>query len=325
MKRILGLGNALVDVLAKTDSDALLSELDLPRGSMQLIDEQRMQGIWHAMKQHAYCMVAGGSASNTIAGLSELGVSTGFVGKVGRDALGEFYETDLREHGVQSRLLFSDTPTGRCHVFVSADGERTMATYLGAAVELISRELTADVFHGFDVLHIEGYLVQNKELLLRAAQLAKGLGMEISLDLASYNIVAENLEFLTDYVQRYVDIVFANELEARAFSDRVDGDAAAYIASMSNVAVVKVGSRGSFVQRGNMLLVIAPEQVDSVDSTGAGDLYAAGFLYGYASNLSLSSCGKIGSYCAAQVIQGVGAKMSEERWRDIKHYIAEML
>ena len=200
MKRILGLGNALVDVLAKTDSDALLSELDLPRGSMQLIDEQRMQGIWHAMKQHAYCMVAGGSASNTIAGLSELGVSTGFVGKVGRDALGEFYETDLREHGVQSRLLFSDTPTGRCHVFVSADGERTMATYLGAAVELISRELTADVFHGFDVLHIEGYLVQNKELLLRAPQLAKGLGMEFSLDLASYNIMAETLEFLTYYV-----------------------------------------------------------------------------------------------------------------------------
>ena len=325
MTRILGLGNALVDVLTKTDSDALLSELDLPRGSMQLIDEERMQGIWNAIKQRAYCMVAGGSASNTIAGLSELGVSTGFIGKVGRDALGEFYEADLIEHGVQSRLLFSDTPTGRCHVFVSPDGERTMATYLGAAVELVGRELTADAFHGFDVLHIEGYLVQNKELLLRAAQLAKGLGMEISLDLASYNIVSENLDFLTEFVQRYVDIVFANELEAKAFAHRVDGDAAAYIAGMSNVAVVKVGSRGSFVQRGNVLMVVAPEQVESVDSTGAGDLYAAGFLYGYACNMSLDRCGKIGSYCAAQVIQGVGAKMSGERWHAVRSYIAVLL
>ena len=173
MKRVLGIGNALVDVLMHMDSDDLLKRLNLPRGSMQLINNQQMQSISEVAATLKHKRVAGGSASNTITGLAQLGAVTGFIGKVGHDEYGSFYSHDLNQRGVEAHLLFSNNPTGRCNVFISPDSERTMATFLGAAIDLIAEDLSLAIFEHYDILHIEGYLVQNQELLVKAAQLAK--------------------------------------------------------------------------------------------------------------------------------------------------------
>ena len=311
------MGNALVDILMKLRSDDLLLQLGLPKGSMQLIDEVMMHQIQEStllLDQH---VATGGSASNTISGLARLGIEVGLIGKIGNDSIGNFFKVDSFENGVLTYLLGSQLSSGRCHVLISPDGERTMCTYLGAASDLNANDLTSNMFTNFDILHIEGYLVENQKLMLRTAELAKAANMEIALDLASYNVVAANRDFLRSYTEQFVDIIFANEEEAFAFTGKHDLEAAAEIASMCKIAAVKVGKRGSFIQKGTEAHTIGAAKVNCIDSTGAGDLYAAGFLYGYARGLSLDKCAKIGTVCAGHVIQFIGAKMDDRTWNSI--------
>ncbi|MGM9746597.1 MAG: adenosine kinase [Paludibacteraceae bacterium] len=317
MKKILGMGNALVDILMRLKSDDLLQRLELPKGSMQLIDEDKMRAIQEAtilLDQH---VATGGSASNTISGLARLGVDVGFIGKVGSDSIGDFFKVDSFENGVLTYLLGSQLPSGRCHVLISPDSERTMCTYLGAASDLRAADLSADMLRDFNLLHIEGYMVESHELMLRAAKLAHNAGMQVSLDLASYNVVEAHKDFLRDYAKRYVDIVFANEDEAFAFTGKHDEEAAHEIAQLCSIAIVKVGKRGSFAVSGDTVFRIPAAKVNCIDTTGAGDLYAAGFLYGYARGLSLDKCAKIGTICAGHVITFVGAKMDDRTWKSI--------
>jgi sugar/nucleoside kinase (ribokinase family) len=192
-----------------------------------------------------------------------------------------------------------------------------MATYLGAAVTLNADDLNIETFKQYDILHIEGYLVQNYNLITRAGQLAKEAGLIVSIDLASYNIVAENINFLQDFVAKYVDIVFANEEEATTFTKLPAEQAVHTIAQQASLAIVKVGSKGSYIKHDDTLLHIPAEKVKPIDTTGAGDVYAAGFLYGYANNLPLKRCAEIGTLCAAQVIEEIGAKITPERWQKI--------
>jgi sugar/nucleoside kinase (ribokinase family) len=192
-----------------------------------------------------------------------------------------------------------------------------MATYLGAAVTLNADDLNIETFRQYDILHIEGYLVQNYDLITRAGQLAKEAGLTVSIDLASYNIVAENINFLQDFVAKYVDIVFANEEEATTFTKLPAEQAVHAIAQQASLAIVKVGAKGSYIKQGDTLLHIPAEKVKPIDTTGAGDVYAAGFLYGYANNLPLNRCAEIGTLCAAQVIEEIGAKITPERWKKI--------
>ena len=166
-------------------------------------------------------------------------------------------------------------------------------------------------------MHIEGYLVQNYNLITRAGKLAKEAGLIVSIDLASYNIVNENIDFLQDFVSKYVDIVFANEEEATAFTHLPAEQAVHAIAQHASLAIVKVGAKGSYIKQGDTLLHIPAEKAKPIDTTGAGDVYAAGFLYGYANNLPLSRCAEIGTLCAGHVIEEIGAKISPERWQKI--------
>ena len=173
MKKVLGMGNALVDILMMLKSDDLLHQLRLPKGSMQLINEAKMREIQEAtilLDQH---VATGGSVSNTISGLARLGVDVGFIGKIGNDSIGDFFKVDSFENGVLTYLLGSQLPSGRCHVLISPDSERTMCTYLGAASDLRATDLHERMFSDFDVLHIECYLVENRELMLRTAEMAK--------------------------------------------------------------------------------------------------------------------------------------------------------
>ena len=317
MKKILGIGNALVDILVQLPNDEPLHKLELPKGSMQLIDQTTMKRISDATSLLEKHVATGGSASNTSVALARLGCNVGFIGKVGHDELGSFYSDDLTNNNVTPHLLKSDLPSGRCNVLISTDSERTMATYLGAAVTLNADDLNIETFRQYDILHIEGYLVQNYNLITRAGQLAKESGLTVSIDLASYNIVAENIDFLQNFVTKYVDIVFANEEEATAFTQLPAEQAVHSIAQQASLAIVKVGAKGSYIKQGDTLLHIPAEKVKPIDTTGAGDVYAAGFLYGYANNLPLSRCAEIGTLCAAQVIEEIGAKISPERWQKI--------
>lgn len=317
MKKILGMGNALVDILMRLKSDDLLQKLGLPKGSMQLIDEAKMREIQDATLLLGQHVATGGSASNAISGLARLGVDVGFIGKVGCDAIGDFFKVDSFENGVLTYLLGSTLPSGRCHVLISPDSERTMCTFLGAASDLNASDLNLAMFRDFDLLHIEGYMVESHELMLRTAQLARRAGLELSLDLASYNVVEAERDFLRDYATKYVDIVFANEEEAYAFTGKDAEEAALEMAQLCKIAVVKVGRRGSFVVSGNEFHKIPAARVRCIDSTGAGDLYAAGFLYGYARDLSLDKCARIGTVCAGHVITFVGAKMDDRTWQSI--------
>jgi sugar/nucleoside kinase (ribokinase family) len=196
MKKILGIGNALVDIILFMNNDNLLKEFSLPRGSMQLVDAGQALQVENAAQKFKKHLASGGSAANTIHGLARLGIETGFIGTVGSDAMGDFFRKDLLDSGIVPFLTNSHTHTGRAISLVSPGGERTFATYLGAALEMQSGQLDPKIFGNYDHLHLEGYLVPNQQLVVSALDLASRSGMSVSLDLASYNVVEANLGFL---------------------------------------------------------------------------------------------------------------------------------
>ena len=326
MKSILGIGNALTDILAVLPDDSLLSEYHLPKGSMQQVDMETGDKIWAALKPLGVKYVAGGSAANTITCTSILGMPSGFIGKIGDDELGLLFKSDQEQYGVKTTLLKSPHSSGRSMVFVSGgNAERTFAVYLGAALDLVPEDLKPEFFEGYDSFHIEGYLVQNQALARRAVELAHKAGCIISIDMASYNVVESNLAFLHDIVERYVDIVFANETESKAFTKLDDPRKALdQIARMCKVAVVKVGKDGSWIRSGENIHFIEAYPAQTIDATGAGDTYAAGFLFAHSLGLPLEACGHAGSIIAAKVVEVLGTKIDIPRWKSAKNQLREL-
>lgn len=323
MKKILGIGNALTDILFSTKDDDILTLLQLQKGSMQLVDRKKSEEIITLFHNQPSTMATGGSASNTINGVTKLGNEGGFIGKVGNDEIGRFFTNNSLDNGVQPYLKQSETASGSCNVLVSPDGERTLCTYLGAAVELNVDDLDISVFYEYDIFHIEGYLVQNHELIHTALKMAKAADMLISIDLASFNVVEENRNFLKEMIEKYVDITFANEEEAVAFSQSSPEEALHSIATMCDIAVVKFGNNGSLIKQNDIVYQVDSYKADCIDTTGAGDLYAAGFLHGLSRDLPLDTCGKIGSLVAGKVVEVMGAKLAEDSWEDIYEKIRE--
>lgn len=324
MTKVLGLGNALVDVLISIENDEILKNLNLPRGSMQLVDENFLSMATEATKGLKQSIAAGGSAANTINGLANIGIPCSFIGKINNDKFGEYYHDDMVKSGIKPILLKGKAQTGRATVFISKDSERTFGTYLGAAIEMVPEEITPNMFDGFGYFHIEGYLVQNHDLIRRAMQLAHEKGVKVSLDLASYNVVEANRDFLKEMIEKYVDILFANEEEAKAFTGKTPEESLHEFAKMVDIAVVKVGSKGSMIKSKDEVVNVGVIKVNPVDTTGAGDLYAAGFIYGLAKNLSLEKCGKIGAILSGKVIEFVGPKMSQNTWTEIREMVKEI-
>jgi sugar/nucleoside kinase (ribokinase family) len=318
MIKILGIGNALVDVLTQVENELVLENLKLPKGSMQLVDAGTSERVSAATAHFKRSRASGGSASNTIHGLAQMGIETAFIGHVGQDETGDFFYNDMVSAGIKPVLFRSETPTGIANAMITPDGERTFATYLGAAVELSASHLDKPLFEGYDMLYVEGYLVQNEELLLRALQLAKEAGLKIVLDLASYNVVEANKALLERVLDNYIDIVFANEEESKAFTGAEPEEALDMLAERCWMAVVKVGSKGSLIKQGETKVTVGTIKVNSVDTTGAGDLFAAGFLYALSNGYTLERAGKVGALLAGRVIELIGPKMDQQRWRAIK-------
>ena len=318
MKSILGIGNALVDILVRVDNEEVLEKFKLPKGSMQLVTGELANEVDIYTAKLTKSQASGGSASNTMHGLATLGMPAGYIGKIGQDHLGEFFKNDLLNNNIQAHLLEGTKGTGRALTLITPDTERTFATHLGSAIELEPDDLKKEIFEKYSIVHLEGYLVQNQPLLLKIAELAKSVGAELSLDLASFNIVEDNLSFLNDYVDSNVDIVFANEEEAKAYGEGNTEEGFYRLGKQTSIAVVKTGRNGSVIHANGELYEVASIPAEVIDTTGAGDLYASGFLYGYLYNYNLKKCGDIGSLLAAMVIELVGAKIDQHRWTEIK-------
>lgn len=326
MKTILGIGNALTDILAVLPDDTLLNTFHLPKGSMQHVDMETGDKIWATLKPLGVKYVAGGSAANTITCTSILGMPSSFIGKIGDDELGMLFKSDQEQYGVHTVLLRGTKPSGRAMVLITApNAERTFADYMGACLEFVPEDLKPEFFEGFDYFHIEGYLVQNQALIRKAVEYAHDAGCLISIDMASYNVVESNLAFLHDIVERYVDIVFANETESKAFT-KLDNpeEALDEIAKLCKIAVVKIGKDGSWIKSGDEKHFIETYPAQTKDATGAGDTYAAGFLYAHSLGMPLKTCGKAGSIIAAKVVEVVGTKIDIPRWKVAKQEIRDL-
>lgn len=315
--KVLGMGNALVDVLALIENDSLLTQLELPKGSMQLIDAAKKEALHKAMEDKEKFQASGGSASNTITGIAKLGVNTGFIGRVGKDFFGNYYKEDLEKYNVKSLLRICNEDSGVATTFVSKDGQRTFGTYLGAAAGLTAEDLKTEDFAGYNYFYIEGYLVQNLDLIRKAVALAHENGAKVVLDMASYNVVEASKDFLLEIIPQYVDILFANEEEAKALCNTEPEKALDVIADMVEIAIVKIGEKGSWIKRGEEKVFVPALKVDCMDTTGAGDLYASGFLYGLINSKSLKESGEIGTLLAGNVIQVMGPKMNDDKWNEL--------
>ncbi|MCF8346809.1 MAG: adenosine kinase [Bacteroidales bacterium] len=323
--KVLGLGNALVDIITSLENDEILTTYGLPKGSMTLVDLETSNFLQVETAGLPKQKASGGSAANTIHGLAHLDVPTGFIGKVGDDDLGNFFYKDMKSKNINPILFKSIRETGRAMAFISKDSERTFATCLGAAVELSTEDLDANIFSGYDFLYVEGYLVQDHNLIEKAMRLAKHNGLKVCIDLASYNIVDDHKTFFLEIIRDYVDILFANNQEAESLTGEQPEKAAEMLGAMTGIAVVKTGAEGAIVCSGDEIVHISAQPSTPVDTTGAGDMYAAGFLYGIIHQQPLETCGKIGAILAGKVIEGYGAKMDESTWENLRREVKSVV
>jgi len=309
---VLGIGNAIVDVISTVD-DNFLNDNGLIKGSMQLIDEKQAQGIYDIMGPGTE--ISGGSAANTVAGLASFGNSSAFFGKVKNDQLGEVFRHDITAAGVSF-----DTPgsvdgseTARCLILVTPDGERTMNTFLGACVEFGPNDIDESVVRDSKVIYMEGYLwdpEQAKLAFLKAAEIARGAGRDVSLSLSDSFCVDRHRDSFLELIRRDVDILFANEDEIKSLY-QVDSfdEALQAVRQDCKLAALTRSRAGSVIVSADEVHVIEARKVDKVvDTTGAGDLYAAGFFAGYTSGKDLASCGHLGALAASEVISHIGAR-----------------
>lgn len=318
MKQIIGIGNVLVDALYRVADDSLFPEFELRKGGMYLIDDERFAAINRRMAAAPRERTTGGSACNTVMALATLGAPTGLIGKVCDDENGRFFTDNFRALGVRTNLMLDTRPTGVASTFITPDGQRTFATYLGAAALLDAAEVSPEWFEGYSYIYIEGYLVQSHELIERTVDEARRAGLLVCLDMASFNIVEADRDFFARLLTK-TDIVFANEEEARAFTGKDADEALDELARICRVAVVKVGARGAMARSGNETArVPAGDAPRVVDTTAAGDYFSAGFLYAHALGRSLTDCLTAGTVLANEIVQVVGTKLPADTWAKIK-------
>jgi len=309
---VIGIGNALVDVLSNED-EVFLERHGLVKGTMHLVDEARARQLYEAMGPGIE--ISGGSAANTIVGVASFGGRAHYVGKVRNDQLGEVFSHDLRSIGVRytTPMATSGPSTGRCLIVVTPDAQRTMNTYLGASTQLGSADVDARLVSRGRILYLEGYLFDPpaaQEAFRVAADIAHGAGRKVALTLSDPFCVDRHRAAFVDLVQRHVDVLFANEMEICALYQVNEFDAAVErVREHCDIAALTRSERGSVIVADDEVHLIDVQPVDIViDTTGAGDLYAAGFLFGLSRGMDLATCGRLGALAAAEVISHVGAR-----------------
>jgi sugar/nucleoside kinase (ribokinase family) len=309
---VVGIGNAIVDVLAQADESFIQKEA-LTKGTMALIDEARAESLYGKMS--AGIEASGGSAANTIAGIASLGGKAGYIGKVADDALGKVFAHDLRATGVKydTAPLKNGPTTARCLILVTPDAQRTMNTFLGASAEFQASDVDADLVASGRVTYLEGYLFDRptaKEAFRQAAALAHKAGRKVSLTLSDPFCVDRHRADFRDLIHNHVDILFANESEICSLYETKDfEEAATKVRGECEIAVLTRSEKGAVVITAkDRVAVPAAPVAKVVDTTGAGDLFAAGFLYGFTKGKDMATCAKLGALCAAEIISHFGAR-----------------
>ncbi len=309
---VVGIGNAIVDVLVQADDD-LLDNFELTKGTMALVDEHQAEKLYASVGPGLE--TSGGSAANTLAGVAQLGGRAGFIGRVRNDQLGGIFAHDIRSVGARFDTPAATTgpSTARCLILVTPDAQRTMCTYLGASVGLDPADLDLDLVAQANVLYLEGYLWDSEEAkaaFIAAAEVARAHGGEVALSLSDAFCVERHRDSFQELVDGHVDILFANEMEITAlYKANSFEEAADQVRGRCKVAALTRSELGSVILNGESSHAIKPFQLGPlVDTTGAGDLYAAGFLHGYTQGQDLEACGRLGSLCAGQVVTQLGPR-----------------
>ncbi|MBF0228213.1 MAG: adenosine kinase [Desulfamplus sp.] len=369
--KITGVGSALIDLLIHETDDFLL-QIGKQKGGMTLVDDSYIEDILKnsSFGNHKGCphqikssyideiikktvnqpiIVPGGATCNTIVGIGKLGGKSSFIGKRGDDYYGEFYEENLKNANVEPIFHKSSTPTGKVLSIITPDAQRSMFTCLGASTELLPDSITPEMFKDSGIAIMEGYLLFNPELMIACLKNAKQANAMIALDLASFEVVQASKNILNGIVKEYVDILIANEDEARAYTGCSDEmEALDSLAENVSIAVLKIGERGSYIAykeeedkeaykvencknqacktkdktcKTKIIRINAKIGEPIKDTTGAGDLWAAGFLYGIANGYSIEKSGEIASACGYEVCQVIGAKIPEDGWQRIRNLL----
>lgn len=309
---VIGVGNAIVDVIATAD-DAFLGQHGIEKGAMTLIDEDRAKTLYAAMGPGQE--VSGGSAANTLAGIASLGGRGAYIGKVANDQLGEIFGHDLRATGVEysTAPLVGGPATARCLILVTPDAQRSMNTFLGASTLFSEEDVDAERIAAARITYLEGYLYDRDEAkaaFVRAADIARKAGRKVALTLSDPFCVDRHRASFRDLVANHVDVIFANEAELKSLYQMENFDAAlAAVRAETHIAAVTRSEKGAVIVSGEQSVAVPADPVEKlVDTTGAGDLFAAGFLLGLARGASLETCGRLGVMAAAEVISHVGAR-----------------
>ncbi len=322
--KIIGAGSPLVDILSNID-DAFIERVGGDKGGMIMVDDKQLEDIVAQLPNQE--VATGGSASNTLVGMMRLGAKGAFLGKVGNDGRGNYFvDSFVRAGGSEHAFKQSlKTPTGTCLSLVTPDTQRTLRTHLGAAAELTVDEVTPVDFAGYTHAHLEGYMLFNRDLALQTLHSAKQAGCKVSLDLAAFEVVAANKDVLAEILDQYVDMVFANEDEAKAWCDSDDPQVALdSLSKFCETVAVKLGPEGAWLRHKDETVFVEAFKVDAVDTTGAGDLWAAGFLHGFYNDLGLENSVKIGAKIGAEVVQVMGAVIPEAGWARIEDFLKQI-
>ena len=315
MKKVLGMGAALVDILANVD-DAWIESQGVQKGGMNMVDWPQMEKFLAALQNPL--RVPGGSTCNTMVGLSRLGGKAAFISKVGDDELGKIFREHLEKNGVESKLGMSDAATGCVFSAVTPDAQRSMWTYLGASDFLVSEDFAPALYDGVGLLYAEGYRAFNADCFKKSFTLARSLGVETALDFSSFGVVEACRKLFDElFAESMIDIIIANEDEAYAYAGVKEEAALDVLAKKAKVAVVKIGKRGALIAKDGKVTRVQAGPAKAIDTTGAGDLWASGFLYGYMNGWDMERSGNLGSVVSNEVVQVMGAQIPEDGWKRI--------
>ena len=316
MKKVLGMGAALVDILANVD-DSWIESQGVQKGGMNMVDWPQMEKFLLSLKNPV--RVPGGSTCNTMVGLSRLGGRSAFISKIGDDDLGKIFQKHLERNGVESKLGLSGAATGCVFSAVTPDAQRSMWTYLGASDFLGSADFVPALYDDVGLLYAEGYRAFNGECFKKAFTLARSLGVETALDFSSFGVVDACRKLFDElFEEKMIDIIIANEDEAFAYAGVKEEAALDVLAKKAKVAVVKIGKRGALIAKDGVVTRVQAGSAKAIDTTGAGDLWASGFLYGYMNGWDMERSGNLGSVVSNEVVQVMGAQIPEEGWARIK-------
>ena len=310
-KDITFIGNAIVDIIAKT-SDELLMELKIPKGGMQLVDSETADKLINNIKESA--VVSGGSAANTAVGFSSFGGNACFIGQTGLDKFGELFSEDINKSKVffENKVVNQLNKTSKSIILVTPDAERSMSTFLGASINFNINCINEDLILNSKVLYIEGYLFDQpaaKKAIYHCCKLAKEKNIQIALSLSDLFCVERHRSEFLNLIVEFVDIVFANEQEIKSLYKSTLNKCVEFIKRDVKLGAITLGYKGSIVFKGQNEHIIKPIKVETlIDTTGAGDLFASGFLYGYIKKYSIQNCGDLGSKAAAEIITYYGAR-----------------